>query len=377
LGSRGSGRKTFGLGVAPGLTIMTPHGMFITGFLGSQLGVEATFSLYHRFVEFQRMTFLKEPHTNVDSWDESYYANYYSKNHCEYGCPVHSYCKWGLCQCNTGDLPKTSASCSADQRESGNTFDPKAGMACTMLAHSVCSNLDINLVCNPSSLTCNCRRNMAWNPVAKECQIYLDVDCSKTTSASPVSASISTAMAAVDAEMANSAAANRTKEALESWLGTREGSLAFSLLDKIDPGKVAVDEIKEAFCRDVDNLDLKPQEAVETEDQRPNLFCDPVPSSACALVYDSSSCSGGWKLAIPEAETRFRFWSSYYKYRNDIDLVGVRAGCTFTGFTGSKFNGQSGVVRGGKASDTWVVLERSPGLVHLDENIESVNCTCS
>ena len=29
----------------------------------------------------------------------------------------------------------------------------------------------------------------------------------------------------------------------------------------------------------------------------------------------SSSCSGGWKLAIPEAETRFRFWSSYYKYR--------------------------------------------------------------
>ena len=25
------------------------------------------------------MTFLKEPHTNVDSWDESYYANYYSK----------------------------------------------------------------------------------------------------------------------------------------------------------------------------------------------------------------------------------------------------------------------------------------------------------
>ena len=93
LGSRGSGRKTFGLGVAPGLTIMTPHGMFVTGFLGSQLGVEATFSLYHRlhhlqltfssklkrFVEFQRLTFLKDPHTNVGSWDESYYANYYSK----------------------------------------------------------------------------------------------------------------------------------------------------------------------------------------------------------------------------------------------------------------------------------------------------------
>ena len=90
-------------------------------------------------------------------------------------------------------------------------------------------------------------------------------------------------MAAVDADMAN-AEANRTKEALESWCGicqntyfpvisyqvcflvrfflrlaTREGSLAFSLLTKIDPAKVAMDEIKEAFCRDIDNLDFKSQ----------------------------------------------------------------------------------------------------------------------
>ena len=116
-------------------------------------------------------------------------------------------------------------------------------------------------------------------------QIYLDVDCSKITSASPVSASISTAMAAVDADMAREA--NRAKEDVESWcdscrqntlkhisplfikfvflvrfllrLATREGSLAYSLLDKMDPAKVTMDEIKEAFCRDVDNLDLKPQ----------------------------------------------------------------------------------------------------------------------
>ena len=67
--------------------------------------------------------------------------------------------------------PSYQASCSADQRESGSTFDPEAGMACTTMAHSVCSSLDINLVCKPSNLTCNCRRNMAWNPVAKECQV--------------------------------------------------------------------------------------------------------------------------------------------------------------------------------------------------------------
>ena len=46
------GRKTFGLGVAPGLTIATRHGMFVTGFLGSQLELEVTFSLYHRFHHF-------------------------------------------------------------------------------------------------------------------------------------------------------------------------------------------------------------------------------------------------------------------------------------------------------------------------------------
>ena len=38
------------------------------------------------------------------------------------------------------------------------------------------------------------------------------------------------------------------------------------------------------------------------------------------VLFLSSSCSGGWKLAIPEAETRFRFWSSYYKYRLPISI---------------------------------------------------------
>ena len=47
LGRRPLQRKAFGLGVAPGLTIMTSHGIFITGFVGGRLGVEQTFSLYH------------------------------------------------------------------------------------------------------------------------------------------------------------------------------------------------------------------------------------------------------------------------------------------------------------------------------------------
>ena len=43
--------------------------------------------------------------------------------------------------------------------------------------------------------------------------------------------------------------------------------------------------------------------------------------------------------------------------RNDMDVVGVRAGCTFTGFSGSAFDGNSVTVRA-EQSDHWVVFDR-------------------
>ena len=43
--------------------------------------------------------------------------------------------------------------------------------------------------------------------------------------------------------------------------------------------------------------------------------------------------------------------------RNDMDTVGVRAGCTFTGFSGSAFNGNSVMVRA-EQWDHWVVFSR-------------------
>ena len=259
------------------------------------------------------MIFLNDPHANVSSWDESYFANYYSKwvethrclntdilrNRCQYGCPVDSYCKWGLCQCNSGltrtwvsivvmivqvkvrfhrkpsggqrvnricsvvqatraiqasacilhqlawevnspfgkvvrwscssikqvcwnrkqhqagllvckfaqtgeqhpqhphdpaglilslspgiplcqrtnfhrhlQIFRHQGSCSTDQHKPDTTFDPESGVGCTTAnSTSACSNLDINLICHTSKLTCNCRRNMRWNPVANECQV--------------------------------------------------------------------------------------------------------------------------------------------------------------------------------------------------------------
>ena len=43
--------------------------------------------------------------------------------------------------------------------------------------------------------------------------------------------------------------------------------------------------------------------------------------------------------------------------RNDMDLIGVRAGCTFTGFAGNGFTGNRATVRA-EQWDRWVVFAR-------------------
>ena len=88
------------------------------------------------------------------------------------------------------------------------------------------------------------------------------------------------------------------------------------------------------LCRDVDaySFDLAPAPAPQRpgmvvaalpgRDDRP-VSCDPVPRSACAVTYDSSSCSGGWKLVVaPGQQLRFRWFTSTWQYRNDMDTVG-------------------------------------------------------
>ena len=73
--------------------------------------------------------------------------------------------------------------------------------------------------------------------------------------------------------------------------------------------------------------------------------------------YHSSTCApGSWKLSVEDGtQKQLNYWSSDWKYRledfkfakkifdprNDADLVGVRSGCSFTGWTGSSFDGDS------------------------------------
>ena len=86
-------------------------------------------------------------------------------------------------------------------------------------------------------------------------------------------------------------------------------------------------------------MQAEKQVAAPPPDERPNPSCSHVQRSACAIAYDSSTCSGGWKLHIPEGQIRFRWFTSTWSYRNDMDLIGVKAGCTAYLYTDSDFTG--------------------------------------
>merc|ERR1712110_397205 len=87
--------------------------------------------------------------------------------------------------------------------------------------------------------------------------------------------------------------------------------------------------------------------------------CVDVPSNLCAVVYDDEKCNG-WALNINEGEIMFKWWDPvYYWYRNDIESVSVRRGCT---------------IRSGSSSDTHVTLSDEDEYEDYDEKIQSISC---
>jgi len=122
------------------------------------------------------------------------------------------------------------------------------------------------------------------------------------------------------------------------------------------------------------------EEAIRGEDAPINgrpPTCPTLPSSSCAVLFDSSSCAAGsWRLTIPpDSQKRFLYWSSDYKYRNDADIVGVREGCMFTGWTGVSYDGER-IVLDAHQNDFWVVFARWPQYENFHENILSFQCNC-
>ena len=68
-------------------------------------------------------------------------------------------------------------------------------------------------------------------------------------------------------------------------------------------------------------------------------------------------------------------WSSNWKYRNDADVLGLRNGCTFTGFSSTNYQGEKVTITAGTI-DRWVVFRDDEAYSHMDEDIESFQCFC-
>jgi len=456
--SKGVSKKALGLGIGAGFL-----GGAALGAVGG-MATASVYQRYNEFQRMMNMGGYGSYGGSYDmGYNDHYYNDYYNRNRCRYGCPPNSYCQLGFCQCNPG-LTKIAGVCySRSQQPSTprpSSFQPFQD--CT--SSSTCQAMDMNLICNTSLTMgsqqgkCRCRTNFKWNTEEGECQFYNNVDCSDITYDTPPSPTILEAVEKAKQRLNATEACPKPKflcedattcleeaqvcngvddcplwetgpggededclddgsgeEPEEAQLGDPSAStqaptpqnqlaprrhLTNSLLKQLDPKKATADELREAFCRDVDaySFDLSrpasPSQTVslppphqhdnqqrnsfdEAHDERPDKgFCQRVPQGVCAVAYDSSNCDGGWKLMIAEGQIQFRFWSSNWKYRNDMDLIAVRDGCTFTGFSDSEFNGNSGVVAA-NGWDRWVNFHRSSQYRHLDEDIESVMCYCN
>lgn len=90
---------------------------------------------------------------------------------------------------------------------------------------------------------------------AHDSQIYLDVDCSSITYETKPSTTILNAV-----EKAKLDISDISQDGEAAPLGRTESAnetLANSLLTKIDPKNSTAEEIKEAFCRDIDSFSFE------------------------------------------------------------------------------------------------------------------------
>ena len=253
--------KSVGLGVRRGYVDIAP------GSSSAVLGV------WHRYMQYKMLTSSLGIHYNRD----------YYYNTCEGGCPGLSRCKFGFCE---GRL------------KTPTVLDYSRRWSCDH--HEDCKEIDINMLCDKNQNEtfwdmdsvsqkkgiCKCRQNLVWNNFT--CQLDIDVDCSNIT--------YDTQPSTVVLE-----AANKTLQKLESskissswksWTHSydKEGSgnspdnddteedenedkgvyvinenLSNSLLTSIDPNEASKEEVKEAFCRDVDTFSFELDNHEETQ----------------------------------------------------------------------------------------------------------------
>jgi len=267
---------------------------------------------------------------------------------------------------------------------------------------------DMNLICNKELTTqgdvgkCECRRDMKWNEEAQECQVYLDVDCSRFTYETAPSAVVQTAVAEAKKEMeempmiGEGVMLNRTE--------TPDETIDKSLLKHVDPKTASEDDILEAYCRDIDaySFDLNQENFHMTQSRQPGqVYAAPIPvtttpkplyedpdrparceqpaADVCAAGYQTKDCSSGWKLDITkeQGEIQFKWGSHFYAYKNRIELIAVRPGCSLSVFEKKNFDGDSITIDGDGQFTKWVSLADDEQAKHLNNQIESLKCVCN
>jgi len=373
-----------------------------TGFLsgGSFVVRLASMSILHRYRRYKQMQRDFSSQTSI-SQEEDWHASCVGSN-LQFQCPAGSVCSTGLCLCQEGTEQRWGQ-CQPKTGAPGKPWEgPWEGALC--YASSDCHPIDINMVCVEGSAgsTCRCRPSMRWSPQSLECQVYLDVDCSRFTYTSPVSPVVSLAVQRwEERKRGYTTHEDRVQKLMlhtgldewfvslsmhgdtlcqfwtsrSSWLKeqcqrgtstwtnplalpdpvfffdraeTSEEALEQSLLMVVSSNMTCVGmvlELDELFCRDVEAFN-------EVFDVTGGLgrppSCPRLTEENCATLYDSGTCEGSWQLNVASGEQRqLTYFSSDWTYRNDADVVGVRHGCSFTGFTDSGFAGDTFTVTAG------------------------------
>jgi len=411
-GKKGFSKKALGLGVGAG---------FLGGAALGVGGTMATYGAIHKYKEFQSMMHERDHYQHQGSsmmdtgrnnnwnngYQDDYYRKYYIGNECYEGCPENSHCEYSFCECRYG-FTKKFGRCQSEwggnqleQQEQfrPNTFDPFKSCS----TGTECMNMDMNLICNKDLTTqgdvgkCECRRDMKWNSEAMECQVYLDVDCSKFTYDTAPSVAVKAAVEQAQKELndmpmiGEGVMLNKTE--------TPQETIDKSLLKQMDVKTSSEDDLLEAYCRDIDaySFDLNQQNVQMTQNRQAPMYtqpqtnakqeypdpdrpaqCEEVPADLCGAAYQTKDCSSGWKLDFPKGEEmRFKWGTPFYAYKNRIELIGVRPGCSLTVFEKNNFTGDTITITGDGEFNKWVSLADDAQSKHLNNQIKSVKCICN
>jgi len=245
-GGKGFSKKALGLGVGAG---------FLGGAALGAAGTVATMGVYHRYLQYRLLL-------GGLGYNNYYYNNYYYNNQCWGGCPFAAHCEWGFCECNRGFV-KRWGQCTHDPDSlSPRGSDFEWNIDCR--DNNDCFKIDTNMICDTNKTIqdggkCECRQDQRWNVEKGECQLWLDVDCSSITYDSEPS---SVVLEAVNKTLDNLGDKNVTEVDIDdpskpdnaTLSASPNVTLSNSLLSSIDAKKATPDELKEAFCRDIDSF---------------------------------------------------------------------------------------------------------------------------